>query len=51
MNDTITEYLNNSFFNDEEVKLMKPVLEKQLSEGRITSYKAALGLIDKYNKR
>lgn len=50
MNDAITEYLNNSFHNNKNVKLFKPILEKQLYEGRITSYKAALTLIDKYTK-
>ena len=51
MNDTITEYLNNSFYGNNEVIMMKPLLEKQLYDGRITSYKAALALIDKYMKR
>lgn len=50
MNDTITEYLNNSFNNNKDVKLLKPLLEKQLYEGRISSCKAAMNLIDKYIK-
>lgn len=50
MNDAITDYLNNSFYNNREIKMMKPILEKQLSEGIITSYKAAMALIDKYRK-
>jgi LAO/AO transport system kinase len=51
MNNTIVEYLNNSFYNYEEVKLLRPELEKQLYEGTITSYKAAVILLDKYFKR
>jgi hypothetical protein len=45
------EYLNNSFFNNEGVKAMRSGLEEQLYRGRITSYKAALTLIDKYLKK
>ncbi|MCU0473609.1 MAG: methylmalonyl Co-A mutase-associated GTPase MeaB [Bacteroidales bacterium] len=51
MHDTIMEYLSNSFYSNTDVKLLRPVLEKQLSEGRITSYKAAVKLIDKYLNR
>jgi LAO/AO transport system kinase len=51
MNSTITEYLKNSFYNQDEIKLLKPELEKQLYEGTITSYKAAATLLDKYFKR
>ncbi len=51
MNSTITEYLYNSFYNNEEIKLLKPELERQLSEGNITSYKAAVTLIDRYFRR
>jgi LAO/AO transport system kinase len=51
MNDTIIEFLNNSFYNNEDIKHMKPLLEQQLYEGKITSYKAAFSLIDKYLKR
>ena len=50
MNDTITEYLNNSFFNNDEIKMMMPLLEEELREGKITSYKAAMALIEKYQK-
>ena len=42
MHNTIIEYLNNSFYNQEEVKILRPELEKQLYEGTITSYKAAV---------
>lgn len=51
MHDSVTEYLNNSFYHSPEVRSMLPVIEKELSEGKITSYKAALSLIDKYMKK
>jgi LAO/AO transport system kinase len=51
MNDTISEYLNNSFQNNEVVKSIRPRIEHLLEKGRITSYRAALYLIDKYLKR
>jgi len=51
MHDTINEYLTGSFYKNKEVIQMKAFLEKQLYEGKITSYKAAQNLIDKYNKK
>jgi LAO/AO transport system kinase len=51
MHNTIIEYLNNSFYNHKEVKLLVPAIEQQLHEGKITSYKAAIMLLDKYFKR
>jgi LAO/AO transport system kinase len=51
MHDTILEHLNYSFYNNEEVKLILPELEKKLTDGKITSYMAALNLLDKYFKR
>lgn len=51
MHNTIVEYLNSSFYNQEDVKLLKPELERLLYEGSITSYKAAVILLDKYFKR
>ncbi|OFY64244.1 MAG: ATPase/protein kinase [Bacteroidetes bacterium RBG_13_43_22] len=51
MNDTINDYLNNSFQNNEDVKRIKPKLQLMLEKGKITSYRAALYLIDKYLKR
>jgi LAO/AO transport system kinase len=51
MHDTIVEYLNNSFYNNEEIRLLMPELEKQLYNGSITSYTAASRLLDKYFKR
>ena len=51
MNDTIIEYLNNSFYNNENVNKLRPRLERLLQKGRITSFRAAVYLIDKYLKR
>ncbi|NSW94894.1 MAG: methylmalonyl Co-A mutase-associated GTPase MeaB [Bacteroidales bacterium] len=51
MHDTISECLNNSFYNNEEVKNLIPLMENLLYEGKITSYKAALTLLEKYFKR
>lgn len=51
MHNTIVEYLNNSFYNQEEVKILRPLLEQQLHEGTITSYRAALKLLGKYFKK
>ena len=51
MHNTIIEYLNKSFYNNKEVKLLVPDIERQLHEGTITSYKAAIKLLDKYFKR
>jgi len=48
MHNTIVECLNNSFYNHEEVKLLVPDIERKLYEGNMTSYKAALILLDKY---
>jgi LAO/AO transport system kinase len=50
MHSTIIEYLKHSFYNNEDVMLLSPELEKLLYEGRITSYKAASKLLDKYFK-
>ncbi len=51
MHNTIVECLNNSFYNHEEVKSLRPELEKLLYQGGITSYHAAVILLDKYFKR
>lgn len=48
MHDAITERLYDSFYNRKDIKLIRPVIEKQLFEGTITSYKAARILLDKY---
>jgi LAO/AO transport system kinase len=50
MNDTILEYLKNTFYNNDDIKSLRPELEKKLYEGSITSYKAAKILLDKYSK-
>jgi len=50
MHDTISEYLNNSFNGHNEVSKMRPLIEKKLYDGSITSYMAAKILIDKYCK-
>jgi LAO/AO transport system kinase len=50
MHNTITEYLYNSFYNQDEVKSLVPEMERQLHDGTITSYKAAIKLLDKYFK-
>ena len=51
MHDSILDYLSSSFYNNKDVKALRPYLEQQLFEGRITSYKAAVSLINKYLKR
>jgi LAO/AO transport system kinase len=51
MHSTIIECLNNSFYNNKEVKLLVPKIERQLHKGTITSFKAAILLLDKYFKR
>jgi LAO/AO transport system kinase len=48
MHNTVIDSLNNSFYSDSEVKAMLPEIERQLHEGTVTSYKAALKLLDKY---
>ena len=51
MDGMIIEYLNNAFFNQQDVRQLRPEIERQLYEGRITSYRAAVMLLDKYLKR
>jgi LAO/AO transport system kinase len=51
MDNTINEYLRTSFFSNADVNIIRPEIEKQLSDGTITSYKAAQILLDKYFKR
>jgi len=48
MHNTIIDSLKNSFYADSEVKTMLPEIERQLHEGTVTSYKAAIKLLDKY---
>ena len=51
MDSMIIDYLNNDFYNQEDVKQLRPEIEQKLYEGEITSYKAAVKLLDKYFKR
>ena len=51
MHDMITEYLKASFYDHSEIKSLIPELETRLYNGSITSYKAALSLLDKYYKK
>jgi LAO/AO transport system kinase len=51
MHNSIGEYLNNSFYNNKAIKSLLPELERLLYEGSLTSYKAAVILLDKYFKR
>lgn len=48
MHDTIVENLTSSFYNNEEIKQMSSIFESQLRDGSITSYKAALNMLNKY---
>jgi len=48
MNDFIENYLKESFYNDRRVTEIKPLVEKQLREGEITSYKGAYILLNKF---
>ena len=51
MHSMIIESLNNDFYNQEEVIKLQPEIEQRLYDGKITSYKAATFLLDKYYKR
>jgi LAO/AO transport system kinase len=51
MHNTILEYLNNSFYGCRDISLLVPQIEQQLYEGTITSYKAAIKLLDIYFKK
>jgi LAO/AO transport system kinase len=48
MHDMVSEYLNASFYNHKGVKSLVPELERELYKGTITSYKAALSILNKY---
>lgn len=48
MHDSINEYLNNLFYDNASVKKLIHSIEQQLYEGRITSYRAARTLINKF---
>ncbi len=51
MHNTILEYLRTSFYSNEDVKSIRKEIEDQLTEGSITSFQAAVRLLDKYFKR
>jgi LAO/AO transport system kinase len=51
MHDFIMEYFERSFYENKRVRSLKPEIEQLLSEGKVTSYKAANRLIDKYNEK
>lgn len=51
MEDTIQRFLISSFNSSRDVINLRPQMEKQLMEGKITSYTAAVKLIDKYLKK
>lgn len=51
MHDTILEKLKESFYNSEDIKKLSSGIEDQLKEGTITSYKAAMILLNKYFKK
>jgi len=51
MDSMIIDFLNNAFYKQEEVIMLRPEVEKLLYDGKITSYKAAVKLLDKYFKR
>jgi LAO/AO transport system kinase len=48
MHDSILDYLKSSFYENEEIKKLRPEIEARLQEGSITSYKAAWKLLNKY---
>jgi LAO/AO transport system kinase len=51
MHNTILDNLKNSFYSHSDVKIMMDSIERQLHDGTITSYKAALKLLEKYFER
>jgi hypothetical protein len=51
MHDTIIENLKSSFYNSEDIKIMRTGIEDQLRSGTITSDKAAFDMLYKYFKK
>ncbi len=51
MYDAIAGYLQDSFYSDNKISALKEDIEKKVYEGKITPYKAAAELIDKYRNR
>lgn len=50
MHDTIMEYLRDSFYNNQHIASILPAVEQKLKENRISSYRAATEIIDKYRQ-
>lgn len=48
MDSMIIEFLNSAFYNQPEVRNLRPEIERMLLGGKITSYMAAGKLLDKY---
>ncbi len=51
LHDTILENLKSSFYNSNEIKRMSAEMENQVRKETITSYKAALSMLNKYFKK
>jgi LAO/AO transport system kinase len=51
MHDTILENLKSSFYNSEDIKMMRTGIEDQLRKGTVTSDKAAWDMLHKYFKK
>jgi LAO/AO transport system kinase len=51
MHDAIIENLKDLFYNSEEIRKIRPEIEKQLREGSLTSYKAAQSMLNKYFRK
>jgi LAO/AO transport system kinase len=51
MHNTILEYLRTSFYSNGDVKSIRSDIEDQLTSGSITSFQAAVRLLDKYFNR
>ncbi len=51
MHDTIMDNLKSSFYDDQEIKMRLSELEKELHDGKITSYSAAAELLEKYHQK
>jgi hypothetical protein len=51
MHDLVKEYLNNFFYNSREVKSFVHDLERDLSKGSVTPFKAANLILRKFFKK
>jgi LAO/AO transport system kinase len=50
MHETILEHLKNSFFKNDHIKNLLPEFEQKVKSGQISSYAAAVELLDFYKK-